>query len=120
MLEELEDEDDGVLLVSELEVALVSEDELVPDVFSEPLVEPLAEPLALMSVLEDDERVVSVEELEEAAGVEDVDWSVLMSELLRVDLLQPPRPSASAARAAAPVSVIFCVFMIFLPKVLIV
>jgi hypothetical protein len=101
-----------VLLVSELvelELLLLG---VVTEPLAEPLVEPVAEPLALMSVLEDEERDVSV-----LAGVE-VERSVLMSELLRVDLLQPPSPKASAARAAAPVSLIFCVFIIFSPRLL--
>jgi hypothetical protein len=115
VLEELEVELDGVLLVSELDcVALV-------EPLAEPVVEPLAEPLALMSVLEDEEREVSVLEGVVLDGVE-VDRSELMSELLRVDLLQPatPNPNASAARVAAPVSFIFCVFIMSPPRFLIV
>lgn len=79
---------DGVLLVLELPVADV---------------EPLAEPAALM--------LPELEEVSvELAGVALV--LVLMSELWRVVLLQPPKLKANAASAAAPVILIFCVFIL--------
>ena len=96
-----------MLLVSELELVLP----VVPvaEPLVEPVAEPLAEPLALMSlVLEDDDGVV-------LEGVAVLERSASISELLRVDLLQPAKPKAKAARAAAPVSFNFCVF-IFLPQ----
>jgi hypothetical protein len=84
---------------------------------ADPVAEPLAEPLALMSLLVDEE-LEGVEVLEELDGVLEL-LPELMSELLRVDLLQPaaPRPNASAARIA--VYLIFCVFILSPPRLLI-